>query len=83
MASPIQVYIERKYKGEYVTSSEAAELVGRSLVQVQRYRRRGEFVPSKVEQMGGITVPLYSEEDIEALKDFVSKQRTGPKSKSS
>lgn len=81
MASPIQVYIQRKYEGEYVTSSEAAELVGRSLVQIQRYRRSGEFVPAKVEQMGGIQVPLYSHEDIENLKVFVSKQRTGPKPK--
>lgn len=82
MASPIQVYIQRKYDGEFITTSEAAAKVGRSTVQVQRYRRRGEFVPSKIEKVGDINVPLYSEEDIERLKEFIATQRPGPKSKS-
>lgn len=82
MASPIQVYIQRKYDGDYLTTSEAANAVGRSTVQVQRYRRREEFVPSKIEQVGAINVPLYSEEDIVKLKEFIARQRPGPKSKS-
>lgn len=81
MSSPIQVYIQRKYNGEYITTSEASELVGRSVVQIQRYRRNGEFIPSKVEEIGKATVYLYSAEDIERLREFISHQKVGRKPK--
>ena len=82
MSSPIQVYIERKYSGEFLTTSEVSELVGRSVVQLQRYRRNGEFVPEKTEQMGGSTIYLYSLADVEKLREFISHQRVGRKPKS-
>lgn len=82
MSSPIQVYIERKYNGEFLTTSEVSEKVGRSVVQLQRYRRNGEFVPSKVEVMGGSTIYLYSADDIEKLVEFISHQKVGRKPKS-
>lgn len=81
MSSPIQVFIRRKYNGDYLTTSEVSELVDRSVVQIQRYRRNEEFVPSKVEKLGGSTIYLYSKDDIEELKEFISHQKVGRKPK--
>ena len=79
--SPIQVVIRRKYGDKYLTTSEAAEVVGRSTVQLRRYRKQGFFEPSKVEKIGNINIPLYSKADLKRLKKFVDAQRTGPRTK--
>lgn len=50
------------------TVTEAAELVGKSVDTLLRWRRTGVFVPSRVYQAGSIQVPVYTGADIEAMR---------------
>jgi hypothetical protein len=50
------------------TRSDAAALVGRDADTLKRWKKDGTFVPSESRQFGGLTVDLYSEDDIKAMK---------------
>jgi hypothetical protein len=71
------------------TRSDAARLVGRdpdTLKAWHRKSRRGDKFydaasPSGTMQAGALTVWLYSDEDIEAIKAFIANQRSGRRAK--
>lgn len=81
MPSPIHVHVERTFGSEWLITSQIAELVGRSTVQIRRYRKTGQFVPKRVEKIGKIKVPLYHIDQVDDLREFVENQRPGPKPK--
>lgn len=79
--SPLHKYIRQEYGEDVLTTSEVAEKVGRSVIQIRRYRTSGGFVPKRQEVIGGITVPLYTKGEVDELKEFIKQQKPGPKPK--
>ena len=65
-----------------VTTATAAFLVNRSVDTLRRWHKKGEFVPSSSMQAGQLTVFLYTDEDIQKLKEFARRQRPGRKKQS-
>ena len=54
----------------YCTGKDAALRVGRSYDTLRQWEKDGVFTPSTVMKMGELTVRLYSDEDIETLKQI-------------
>lgn len=52
--------------------AEAAVMLGTTTRTLRRWRVSGTYVPKHAMQSGGLQVNLYSEEDIEAMKELVS-----------
>lgn len=61
------------------TTAAAAKLVGRSVDTLQRWRSNGTYVPSDVRQFGALTVPLYTADDIGAMKSLAKTIKPGRK----
>jgi hypothetical protein len=61
------------------TRAQAAEIVGRSVDTIVRWDREGICSPSDSRDFGETTVPLYTQEDIEALKDTARNMKVGRK----
>ena len=61
------------------TTSQAAELVGRSRDTLKRWRDGGIYKPSDKRKFGKISVNLYSNEDIVAMRKIVRTIHPGPK----
>lgn len=61
------------------TVKQAADIVGRSVDTLVRWRKQGLSVPSDSRNFGKITVHLYTESDIEHLKLMTQTQRPGRK----
>lgn len=68
--------------GWYLTSDAAAK-VGKSVDTLRRYKRDAIFLPSGFMWAGTLKVALYSDKDIDALREVAAKQRPGPKSRES
>ena len=62
------------------TVKEAAAKVGRSPDTLSRWRKRGTFLPSDSIQVGELTVWLYTDSDIEVMRDLARGLKPGRKS---
>lgn len=59
------------------TTSQAAELVGRSEDTLARWRRKGYAKPSDSRTFGSVEVPLYTDEDIAEMRRLAKTIRPG------
>lgn len=75
----IQTMVRRMTPARY-TVKEAAALVGRSPDTLVRWRRSGRFVPSDRQQIGRLLIWLYTDEDIEEMKQLAKELRPGRRS---
>lgn len=71
--------IGRNIPEGYYTSAAVAEKIGRSQDTVRHWRRKKIFEPSRVEKYGEVTVYLYSEDDVKAMRKIAGEIRPGPK----
>jgi len=67
----------------FYTTADAARLIRRSPDTLARWRKGKSpvFKPSKSMKVGKTKVWLYSEDDIEKMKDIARSQKPGPKVK--
>lgn len=63
------------------TTSQAAETVGRSVDTLKRWAKEDIYRPSDSASFGSTVVPLYTEQDIEALKYLARTTKPGRKPK--
>lgn len=61
------------------TTQDVAEKIGRSRDTVVRWRKTGLFVPSECADFGGVTVWLYTAQDIRDLRKLAASQHPGRK----
>jgi len=73
--------ISNKAPNGYYTASEVAKQVGRSSSSIKRLRAQGIFVPKKTKNFGATKVYLYSDKDVEKLRQILTALRPGPKPK--
>lgn len=72
--SPVTDYV--KSLGDYYTTAEVAEMVGRSENWVRKAAaKRWTQAPSYVAPFGDAHVNLYTDEDVKALRDYIAKNR--------
>lgn len=60
------------------TRSQAAELVGRNLDTLKRWKRKGIYVPSESRVFGQLVVDLYTDEDIQEMRKIAKGMKPGP-----
>ncbi len=73
--SPVIDYV--RSLGDYRTTGEVAEAVGKSEQWVRKAARlRPAQAPSYVAPFGQTHVNLYTDEDVEALQDYIDRQHT-------
>lgn len=61
------------------TVKEAAALVGRSPDTLVRWRKDGIYQPSDSTNVGSLVVWLYTDKDIQAMRELVKELRPGRK----
>lgn len=61
------------------TRAQAAALVGRDIDTLKRWKRQKVFVPSSQREFGRLVVDLYTEGDIEALREIAKTIKPGRK----
>jgi hypothetical protein len=72
--SPVTDYV--RSLGDYLTTSEVAEAVGRSEGWVRKAaEKRWTQAPSYVAPFGDTHVNLYTKEDVQALKDYIEENQ--------
>jgi DNA-binding transcriptional MerR regulator len=71
--------IVREMSPPRYTTSQAAELVGKHEDTIKRWRDHGVYVPSDKRVFGTTEVPLYTSEDIRAMKEIAKTIRPGRK----
>lgn len=71
----VDEHIRRQHPG-WVTISEAAKQVGKSVDTLRRWAQQGHG-PSRTVRVGKLRVGIYSEEDIERLKEYAKTVRPG------
>lgn len=71
--------IVREMSPARYTTSQAAQLIGKHEDTVKRWRDRGVFVPSDRRRFGTTEVPLYTSEDIRAMKKIAKTIKPGRK----
>lgn len=71
--------IVREMSPPRYTTSQAAEMVGKHPDTVKRWRDTGVFRPSDGRQFGSLKVPLYTSEDIKAMKLIAKEMKPGRK----
>ena len=59
------------------TVAQAASLVGRSEDTLVRWRKKGFAVPSDKMEWGSLTVPLYTDGDIESMRQLAKEIKPG------
>lgn len=62
------------------TVSQAADLVGKDVDTLKRWKRQGVFAPSDRRSFGKLDVDLYTSEDIQAMKKIARRMKPGRKS---
>jgi hypothetical protein len=67
----------RKMHPPRYTTAQAAEMVGRSEDTLARWRKKNYVKASDEAAFGSITVPLYTDEDIEALRRLAKTLKPG------
>lgn len=65
----------------YHTRSMAAAQVGRSIDTLKRWQETGVYKPTTQMVVGSLRVWLYSDADIELMKEVAAMQRPGKKAK--
>lgn len=55
----------------------AAQIVGKDLDTLKRWKRDGVFVPQEQRKFGSLVVDLYTEEDIQALREIARSIKPG------
>lgn len=68
--------VRRMYPPRY-TRSQAAVLVGRDVDTLKRWQRDGVFGPSDTARFGRTVVHLYTDEDIEAMRQIAKGMKPG------
>lgn len=63
------------------STREAAEQLGRTLVTLQRHVSAGTIDGPALQKVGGVTVRLWTERDIEKARKILAKTRPGRKKK--
>lgn len=71
-------HVQRMSPPRY-TVSEAAKMIGRNADTLTRWRKQGLCVPSDRAAFGQLTVHLYTDDDIEALRVVAKSIRPGRK----
>lgn len=80
---PVLNGIQQVVPDGYYTRAMAAAKVGRSVDTLKRWQETGLYKPKFQMMVGqGLHVWLYSEHDIEAMKEVAAMQRRGRKAKS-
>lgn len=81
--SPVTMYVRKlsKQMGEtFYTAKEVAEMVGVSVQAIRKYGKNevcGKGVaPSRMAKQGKMTVYLYTEEDVEAIRHYLGGRST-------
>jgi DNA-binding transcriptional MerR regulator len=73
--------IGAKAPDNWYTRSRAARLINRSPDTLKRWHKSGLFIPSGNMSAGKLKVWLYSDSDIQTLKEVAQKQKPGRKPK--
>lgn len=79
MSSNIRRWVDVNVEGgeEFLLTSEAAEVIGKSLSTLQRWISTGQFSPSHSVAMKSTTVNLYTPADIDKLHALAADQQVG------
>ena len=72
--------IVREMSPPRYTTSQAAQMIGKHEDTVKRWRDSGVYQPSETREFGKVSVPLYTSEDIRALKEIAKTMKPGKKS---
>lgn len=71
--SPVTHYVRSLPGGPYFTANEVAEQVGCSVQAIRKYAKNEVTqAPSFEAPFGKLTIHLYTEEDVQALKKYIS-----------
>lgn len=79
---PLNAMVRRMHPPRY-TTGEVAGMVGRSFDTIARWRRTGLVMPSDSFMFGSVRVWLYTDDDVERLKELAKVQRPGRKAQTS
>lgn len=78
MTNTIALWVERSFKGEYVTIGQAAKEVGRSTRTLKRWKAGGKVqAPRNYTEAKGARINLYTPEDIDELRTYAKTTRPG------
>ena len=61
------------------TVSQAADLVGRDVDTLKRWKRKGVYVPTERQKFGSLDVDLYNDDDIAAMRRIAKEMKPGRK----
>lgn len=67
----------RQMEPRRYTRRQAAQIIGKDLDTLKRWKREGTFVPQEQRKFGSLNVDLYSEEDITALRQIAKTIKPG------
>jgi len=70
----------RRMRPPRYTVAQAAPLVGKDVDTLRRWRREGIYAPSQSRWFGALEVPLYTYEDITAMRTVAKTLKPGRKS---
>lgn len=59
------------------TRAQAAELVGKDLDTLKRWKRTGVYAPKEQAEFGSLRVDLYTDDDIAAMREIARTIRPG------
>lgn len=67
----------RQMEPRRYTRRQAAQIIGKDLDTLKRWKREGVFVPEEHRKFGSLEVDLYSEDDIKTLRQIAKTIKTG------
>lgn len=74
----INEQVRAMYPARY-TVSQAAELVGRDVDTLKRWKRKGVHRPSETRRFGALMVDLYTDDDITTMRQKAKEMKPGRK----
>lgn len=71
--SPVMKYVRNLEGGPYLTAIEVAKEVGVSVQAIRKYAKSSDLkAPSKYAPFGNLKIYLYTQEDVQEIKDYLS-----------
>lgn len=67
----------RQMEPRRYTRRQAAQIIGKDLDTLKRWKRDGVFAPQETRKFGSLVVDLYSEDDIKALRQIAKNIKPG------
>lgn len=78
MSSPQVALLRRDYPG-LLLEGDVADIIGRSHSTIRRWRRENRIVPTHYVDQGATRIWLYTEENVQRVREIASEIRPGRK----